>query len=76
MDFKTLVPESIRGFLNGNGTYITGFLYMLISVLCFGGLDMSMFMVNPSNASQIFTIGLSAVLLRRGVTNEVKKINV
>lgn len=74
MDFTKFIPESVKGFLNGNGTYVTGFVSMLVAFLSMSGVDMSVFAVTPENAATVFTIGLSAILLRRGVKNEIKKL--
>lgn len=74
MDITKFIPESVKGFLNGNGTYVTGFVAMLVSFLSMAGLDMTMFMVTPENAASVFTIGLSSIFIRRGIKNEVKKL--
>lgn len=74
LDFKQYIPESVKSFLVGNGSYVTGIVAIVLGALSSAGLDLSQFGVTPENASAIIFIGISTVFLRRGVTNEVKKL--
>ena len=61
------VPDSIKNFVKGSGTYITGWLMVLISALHIAGLDTTFAGINDMNAAQILFGGLSAVFIRRAI---------
>lgn len=73
-NISAFIPDAIKNFLNGQGTYLTGVTAILLSVMVMSGVDVSMIApITIDTAPQIFMIGLSSILLRRGITNEAKK---
>jgi hypothetical protein len=74
LNISKLIPESVKGFLNGNGTYVSGFVGILVSFLAMAGVDMTAYMVTLENAPVIFAASVYAIFMRRGIKNEVKKL--
>ena len=74
-NIASYIPESVKNFLAGNRTYIIGWTSVALAILSLGGLDMSSYGITPENQVQLLVTGLSAVFIRSGITNEVKKLD-
>lgn len=69
------IPESVKTFLAGNRTYIIGWTSAVLAFLSIAGLDLQSYGITPENQVQLLVTGLSAVFIRSGVSNEVKKLS-
>lgn len=68
------VPDSVKNFLKGYGTYITAFSAVTLSGLELLGVDMTGFGITPDNAIQVFVTGLTGLFVRRAISNNHQEL--
>lgn len=67
------IPDSVKQFLAGWGTYITAWITVLVSGLSLGGVDVTSLGVTPENAVQLFVGAITVVFMRRAIGNNTKE---
>lgn len=71
-NISSYIPDSVKNFVSGYGTYITAWTTVVLSFLHLAGLDTTSFGITDANAAQLFFGGLTAVFMRRAIGNKDK----